>query len=893
MIDYEKLGVFYLGKKYDIKSSQVGDELVLYDSSDLVTHAFCIGMTGSGKTGLCLGLLEEAAIDGIPVIAIDPKGDLGNLLLTFPDLAPADFEPWVDPGQARRQGTTIVELAASEAGKWQKGLGQWQQDKSRIKRFKDSCEMKIYTPGASAGIPVSILQSLACPPQTLLDDADLLRDRVAGAAACILALIGMNVDALKSREHILLSSIVADAWKKGHDLALTELVGLIQKPPLTRIGALDLESFYPAKERMELSLAVNNFLAAPGFESWLTGVPLDIDSFLYCPEGKPRLSIFSISHLNDQDRMFFVTLLLNQILTWMRGQSGTSSLRAVLYMDEIFGYFPPVSNPPSKQPLLTLLKQARAYGLGIVLASQNPVDIDYKGLSNTGTWFIGRLQTERDKMRVLDGLESASQENGKANFDRAELSETLSSLGNRVFLMNNVHEDKPVIFETRWTLSYLRGPLARQEIKRLMEPCRAKCLSESNNQAVISTAGTVVLPSPTAQNATPKGVSTGSSPGGNVSGLDPTDVSSSPQGGSSSRSSSSSSSSSSVNKQTTAPQPAGATAGSASAGSASAGSTSAGSTQISASAPLIDPAIAQLFVPIKVASFSGSPQNIFEATLLASATVSFSDSKLGLEFTQERNYLVPVSTKGALAIDFQNAKKIKTQLADLPLSPEQVIAPGSGISYKEPHPVLVDPASYKTFARDFGAFLSSSSKLILFRSPSTGLVSKVDENERDFRIRLGQASAEKRDSLVAKLREKYQPKMAAIEEKIRVAQLKISEEEAQAKQAEMDSAIAIGATVFGAFMGRKMIGSTTVGRAATAARGVNRASKQRQDVDLARANRDELQQKLAQVEEQFKAEAQSISSRFDSRGEVLEEVAVLPSKSGIKVNLIGLAWVKG
>ncbi len=499
MTDYEKLGVFYLGKKYDIKSRRTAEDLVLYDSSDLVTHAFCIGMTGQrqqNRSLLRLGLLEETAIDGIPVIAIDPKGDLGNLMLTFPNLAPSDFEPWIDSAQARRVGSTVAELASSEASKWQDGLKLWNQDKTRIKRLQDSCEMKIYTPGSSAGIPVSILHSLACPPAAVVVDDDLMRDRIASAAACILALLGLNCDSLKSREHILLSSIFAAVWNKGEDVVLTDLVGLIQKPPLTRVGALDLESFYPAKERMELSLSINNFLAAPGFESWLSGEPLDIDSFLYCPRESRACSIFSISHLSDQDRMFFVTLLLNQILTWMRGQSGTSSLRAILYMDEIFGYFPPVANPPSKQPLLTLLKQARAYGLGVVLASQNPVDIDYKGLSNTGTWFIGRLQTERDKMRVLDGLENASQESGSAGFDRAMIIETLSSLGNRVFLMNNVQEDHPVIFVTRWTLSYLRGPLASQEIKRLMEPLRQKSKQETEAQAnkPRKEKGSVVLP---------------------------------------------------------------------------------------------------------------------------------------------------------------------------------------------------------------------------------------------------------------------------------------------------------------------------------------------------------------------------------------------------------------
>ncbi|MBS1994842.1 MAG: ATP-binding protein, partial [Cyanobacteria bacterium SZAS LIN-2] len=668
--------------------------------------------------------------------------------------------------------------------------------------------------GASSGIAVSILHSLACPPSAVMEEADLLRERVANAAACILALLGITFDPLKSREHILLSSIIGDAWKNGRDIELTNLIDLIQKPPMSRVGALDLETFYPAKERQELSLAINNLLASPGFDAWLTGAPLDIDSLLYTGEGKPRISIFSISHLNVQERMFFVTLLLNQVVAWMRTQSGTSSLRALIYMDEIFGYFPPVANPPAKQPLLTLLKQARAFGLGVVLATQNPVDIDYKGLSNTGTWFIGRLQTERDKMRVLDGLESASQEAGALGFDRSSMAETLSSLGQRVFLMNNVHEDQPVIFETRWTLSYLRGPLARQEIKRLMEPRRQ------------STAAVSKVDVPTAMISAPVEASSGG-----------------------------------------------------------------GKPQI----PIIDPAIKQLYIPVKVAAFSGSSKNFFEATLLASATVRFSEGKGGVsvETTQERNYLVPISARGVLPVDFKNAKSIKIKLADIPQTAFSAAEGAAEFTYMEPHADLIKADNYKGYARDFLNYLSANCKLTLWRSPSTGLVSAEGESERDFRIRLSLAASEKRDAAVAKLREKYQARILSLQEKIRLAANRVEQEEAQAKQSELDSAISISATVVGAFMGRKMLGSTTVGRATTAARGVNRAVKQRQDVELARANRAELESKLAEVESQFTAEARALSSRFDSQNEVLEELTILPKKSGISVNLLGLAWVKG
>src|SRR5690606_28231630 len=218
-------------------------------------------------------------------------------------------------------------------------------------------------------------------------------------------------------------------------------------------------------ERARLALALNNLAASPAFAAWTAGDPLDVAALLHGPDGRPRLSIVSIAHLSDAERMFAVTLLLSEVVAWMRTQRGTSSLRAILYMDEIFGFFPPVANPPSKEPMLTLLKQARAFGLGVVLTTQNPVDLDYKGLSNTGTWFIGRLQTVQDRERVLDGLEGAVQ---GGSFSRATLSDTLSSLDNRVFLLHNVHESAPVIFQTRFSMSYLRGPLSRDQVRSLM-----------------------------------------------------------------------------------------------------------------------------------------------------------------------------------------------------------------------------------------------------------------------------------------------------------------------------------------------------------------------------------------------------------------------------------------
>ncbi len=465
MSTFEKLGAFYLGKRFDEPTQSMTDELVLYDSKDLNTHAVIIGMTGSGKTGLGVGMIEEAAMDNIPVIAIDPKGDLGNLMLTFPDFKADDFEPWINTQEAANKGQTAAQFAAAQAALWEKGIGEWGQDAERVRTLKSRVDMNVYTPGSNAGLPVSVLRSFEAPPAALREDRDLYRERVQVTATSILALLGVDSDPVTSREHILIANLLDHYWALGQSLDIASLIGSIQNPPMQKIGVMQLDTFYPARDRMSLAMQLNNLLAAPGFEAWMEGEPLSAASLLYTSEGKPRVSIMSIAHLSDAERMFFVCMLLNDLIGWMRAQPGTSSLRAVLYMDEIFGYMPPVANPPSKQLLLTLLKQARAYGLGLVLSTQNPVDLDYKGLSNTGTWMIGRLQTERDKARVMEGLEGAS---AGGAFDRQAMERTLAGLGKRRFLLHNVHESHPVVFGTRWVMSYLAGPMTRDQIKKLM-----------------------------------------------------------------------------------------------------------------------------------------------------------------------------------------------------------------------------------------------------------------------------------------------------------------------------------------------------------------------------------------------------------------------------------------
>lgn len=475
MQDFEKLGSFYLGKEVS-----ASEELVLYDAKDLTTHAVIIGMTGSGKTGLGVCLLEEALLDNIPVIAVDPKGDLGNLLLTFPKLQATDFKPWLDPSEATNLNISMDELAAQKAELWQQGLAASGQSGERIQTLRNQVEMKIYTPGATHGYPLSLLGSLTAPPAEIKADRTAYIERIAATTTGILALLGAENDPL-SREHLLIGQLFEYYWNQNQDVGLVDLITLIQKPPFDSIGVMDIETVFPAKERIKLAMQLNALLASPSFAAWMQGDALNTENLLFTDKGKPKLSVMNIAHLSDSERQFFVTLLLNDILAWMRTQPGTGSLRAILYIDELFGYMPPLGNPATKPLLLTLLKQARAYGLGLVLSTQNPVDLDYKGLSNAGTWFIGRLQTEQDRARVSDGLLSASAE----GLNKAELNDCFDQLGKRKFLLHNIHENAPVIMSSRWAMSYLAGPLSSQQIEKLSPK---ELVTETIDNASVNTA---------------------------------------------------------------------------------------------------------------------------------------------------------------------------------------------------------------------------------------------------------------------------------------------------------------------------------------------------------------------------------------------------------------------
>ncbi len=459
---YEKLGLFYLGKDVDKVTMEATEALTLLKNKNFTTHAAIIGMTGSGKTGLGVGIIEEAVIDNIPSIIIDPKGDMGDLCLTDPSFSSASFEPWVTD-EAKSKEENVSEYAKKISAMWKEGIESSGQNNERMEKFHN-VKKTIYTPGSSAGVAINIMSSLDVPPAQIMEDSDTFASYLKSTTTSLLSLVGINADPLDSKEYVLLAQIITKSWLAGGDLSIEAIIGKIINPSFKKIGVLSLDDFYPQDARFKLATKFNSLLASPSFSLWMQGESLDIQKLLYDENGKAKVAIFSISHLNDDERMFFVTLLLNKYIAWMRRQSGTSALKTLLYMDEIFGFFPPTKNPPSKEPMLLLLKQARAFGVGVVLSTQNPVDLDYKGLSNIGTWFIGRLQTTQDIERVIDGL------GGKigSSFEKSEIRQLLANLKKRTFFLKSAHLDDIRLFSTRWVMSYLKGPLKKDEIATLM-----------------------------------------------------------------------------------------------------------------------------------------------------------------------------------------------------------------------------------------------------------------------------------------------------------------------------------------------------------------------------------------------------------------------------------------
>ncbi len=737
----ERLGSFYLGKEYDLAAGKLSDVPLMYDARDLTTHAVCVGMTGSGKTGLCIDLMEEAAIDQVPMIIIDPKGDITNLLLTFPDLRPDDFQPWINADDARRKDMTVEAYAANQAETWAKGLASWDQGPERIRLLKESCDFVIYTPGSDSGVPVSILSSFAAPQLNWDDEQEALRERVSGTVSALLGLIGVEADPVRSREHILMATIFEHYWRNGEDLDLAKLIMAIQTPPVRQLGVFDVDTFYPQKDRFGLAMALNNIIAAPSFATWIQGMPLDIDHMLHGGDAKPNVSIFYIAHLSDAERMFFVTLLLEQVITWMRSQGGTTSLRALLYMDEVFGYFPPSSNPPSKRPMLTLMKQARAFGLGVMLTTQNPVDLDYKGLTNAGTWFIGKLQADRDKQRLLDGLEGMSVDGGSRP-NRQEMDRIISALGNRVFMMHNVNEKQPIIFQTRWAMSYLRGPLTRSQVRELVKDQRAALLGQALPAAAPAASPTQPAPQFSPQTTVPAATT---DLGAIAPGL-PHDV----------------------------PQ-------------------------------FYLPTRRSMYQALgDLESRLGSKLNVtgsklrYDARLLGLGAVSFVDDKRNVREQQSVKLLVS-PPNGSNLVRWDEASEVEIDERDLAVQPE------SDAVFGEVPATINSARKLATLRSDLAEYLYRNLTYPLLFSPSLKVYSEPGEDERAFKIRLQQAAREQRDDEVDKLQAKYQTKLDSLQEKLRREEIELQKDETAYNARKQQEMLSAGDSLLSFFGGRKRV----------------------------------------------------------------------------------------
>ena len=822
---------FYLGRAYDPTTNSTTTEKVFYDPADLTTHAVVTGMTGSGKTGLCITLLEEAALVGIPAIIIDIKGDLTNLLLHFPDLAPQDFQPWIDPEMARRAGKTLDQLAMDASLSWRDGLREWGMTEEEVLALRNAVQYTIYTPGSDSGLPVSVLSSLAVPALDWKENREALREKIASTVTALLGLVGyQDIDPIRSREHILLANIFETYWSQGRDLELTELILQTQSPSFEKLGAFPVDTFFPAKDRMELAMSLNNILAAPAFEVWREGQSLDVQSMLYTEAGRPRHNIFYLAHLSDAERMFFITLLLSTVESWMRTQSGSTSLRALLYMDEIFGYLPPQRNPPSKQPLLRMLKTARAFGLGLLLATQNPVDIDYKALSNAGTWFIGKLQTEQDKNRLLDGLESAS-----GGVTRPVLDKLISSLGKRVFVLHNVHAKQPVLFQTRWAMNFLAGPLTRSQIPALNRLAGARAAEvEPMNGSVPTTVEEAVNGSP-----------------GN---LKPVTVIS------------------------TAPLP-----------HATLPRTSADG---SLTKPPIPAWIKEYYLPQNYSlpeAYSAAQQTmpaevmmegvVYRPSLLASAQVRILDRKLGVDSEIVRTVLVST-------LDKRGSVHWDDHLYQGPSLENVETVPVPSARFGTIDSPLNDTKLMTALQKDFSDWVYRTTTVKARANQALKVFAGPDVSQAEFMKACADAAREARDAEVEKKESTLVRRIKVLEEKLMRENRELREDEAELSHRKMEEAGTHFENLTGLFGGRRK-----ASRLSSSLSKRRLTEQAKADVEESQDAIEDFQAQIADLERQRQEIINEIHDKWGKVVSSTSEVTVAPKKTDVFVNLFGVAWM--
>ncbi|MEW5830991.1 MAG: DUF87 domain-containing protein [Chloroflexota bacterium] len=820
---------FYLGRLFDPGSKKTTETPLNYDPADLTTHAVVTGMTGSGKTGLCIGLLEEAALQGIPALLIDPKGDLTNLLLHFPDLAPQDFQPWIDPEVARRAGESPEQVAMETALQWRNGLTEWGIGRERMLALKNAAQYAVYTPGSDAGIPVSVLSSLEAPPLPWDANREILRERIGSTVTALLGLVGFDdIDPLRSREHILLANIFENAWSRGKNLSLTELILQTQSPPMPNLGAFPVETFFPSKDRMSLALQLNNILAAPAFETWRAGQPLDIQGLLFTPDGRPRQSVFYLAHLGDAERMFFVTLLLTAVETWMRTQAGATSLRALLYMDEIFGYLPPQSNPPSKTPMLRMLKQARAFGLGLILATQNPVDIDYKGLSNTGTWFIGKLQTERDKERLLDGLTSAD-----GSLDRGAFGSLISGLGKRVFVVHNIHEKKPVLFQTRWAMNFLAGPLTRTQIPALNSLAGADWIKAAAAPAAdpapeAATSFEVPPAAPPDRGPAPVSVAVSAAP----------------------------------------------------------------STPGSQTRPKVPAGVGEYFLPTNQSlteafrqAGQAAPQDatlsgiFYRPALLATVQVRFLDRKYGVDSDALRAVLAPNPDRRGV-IRWDDFPYRGPALDRLQSTPE----PQSRFDLLDIP--LSDAKQMSALQKDLADWAYRSVTVTARANETLKVYAGPDVSPAEFRKACSDAAREARDAELAKVTARYDSKLKTLQDRLAREERELRQDETELQQRKMEEMGTHAENVLSLFSR-----SRSTRRLSTSLSKRRMTEQAKEDVDESLDAIAQYKKEIAAIEAERDEAAREINDRWGVAVNDVSEITVTPKKTDVFVHLFGVAWL--
>jgi ribosomal protein S11 len=824
----ETNGKFYLGRVFDLTSGKTTNQSLLYEPADLTTHSVVVGMTGSGKTGLCIDLLEEAALADIPALMIDPKGDMTNTLLHFPNLLPQDFQPWVNPDQARRAGQSLEQAAADAAQLWKQGLSDWGIDQGRLQALREAAQFAVFTPGSDAGIPINILVSLKAPTIDWENNKETLRERISDTVTALLGLVGRtNVDPVRSREHILLANIFENSWSQAKDLDLGELILQTQSPPFKKLGVFEIDTFFPEKERFELAMLLNNILAAPTFQVWLGGQPLDVPSLLYTPEGKIRHSVFYIAHLSDAERMFFVTLLYSAVETWMRSQTGTTSLRAIVYFDEIFGYLPPVANPPSKEPMLRMLKQSRAFGVGQVLVTQNPVDVDYKALSNAGTWMIGKLQSDQDKQRLLDGLESAM----AGSMNRAEYDRLISTLGKRIFLLHNVNAKGPALFQTRWAMNYLAGPLTRVQIPDLNQLAGA-LVTPLAQQANLSTTATINQPRTGLQSPPPITIN---APPITLHGEPAVDY--------------------------------------------------------SFTRPNILDGIAEYFLPNNLTfteAFKAAgrqyPQEafsqglVYKPVILAQASIRLYNLKYRLDEDIYKTVLVEnPDRRGIVRWDNFLSSQIDPSLLDQAPDPQARFGP---LDYP-----LNDIKVMKELEKDFTEWAYRTTQVMVRANESLKLYSGPKLSEAEFRTQCAQAARQQREVDLKKAAAPYETKLRALNDRLEREQRELKQDQAKLSSRKLEEGANIAETVAGLFgMSRKRAITTSFTKR-------RMTSQAKSDVEESEQTIKDLQAQIKDIEAEKEAALQAVNDKWGELANQITEIPITPLKKDILVDFFGVAWM--